>query len=251
MAFTKSTPREVAATMVDRDSGQALTAGVSVKVWNSPTGAAVAGAGTLRHLANGVWAYLCTASEWNAEAVHVIFTHATGITQVREIFPDSETLGSKTNFDWSAAERNQIREALGVDGGKIAAAGGALQNIKSTTDQLQIVSGRVLVDQKALDGSTDAVRLSRELSAAIVFEGVITSHVVATNVRFSVNILKPTNFFQRSFVTFKSGVNSGQSRLIGEYTNNATHAVIDITNFDITLNAAPGVGDQIIIDGRG
>jgi len=40
--------------------------------------------------------------------------------------------------DWSAGERNQIRDALGVDGTKVAATGGQLQTIGGQTDDIGV-----------------------------------------------------------------------------------------------------------------
>jgi len=55
--------------------------------------------------------------------------------------------------DWSAAEREQIRDALGVDGTKTAATGGQLQGVKSQTDQLAFTTNNVHAHIKAKDST--------------------------------------------------------------------------------------------------
>jgi len=98
MAFTKTTPREVSAIMLDRATGAPLTTAVSVFVRKDGASQAAA-ANTPNHEGNGEWSYLCSAAEWNGDAVHVVFVHATGVNQIREVFPDSKIVSGLNDFD--------------------------------------------------------------------------------------------------------------------------------------------------------
>lgn len=103
MAFTKSTPREVSVTMVDRSTGAPLTTGVTVNVWKDGA-AAAAGAGTLTNkTANGTWTYLPTAAEWDGDAIHVEFAHPSGLAQVREAYPDTKLVSDLSDFNPTTA----------------------------------------------------------------------------------------------------------------------------------------------------
>ena len=50
--------------------------------------------------------------------------------------PDGSLLGALSTLDWTDAEKQQIRQALGVDGTKTATAAGVLDAVKSKTDAL-------------------------------------------------------------------------------------------------------------------
>lgn len=77
--------------------------------------------------------------------------------------------------DWTAAERNQIRDAMGVDGTKTAATGGQLQN-KMDTSHINATAGKVngvaLVDvtttntdMRGTDGANTATPLTLQQTA--------------------------------------------------------------------------------------
>jgi hypothetical protein len=252
MAFTKQTPISVSATMVHADTGVPLTVGVAVQTWKDNAPSVVSGQGTLAHMAAGVWRYIPTASEFDGDSVHFIFSHANGITQVRELYPDSEILSTKEFFDWSDAEQMQIRKALGIAGpkGQVEPTTGHLQDIKSKSDRLTFnPSDHVASDQKSIDGSLPAAVLARLLADAGMPTGVVTNNITATSAKFSTDIVQPSGFHELAYCMFLTGGNASQKRRIQIYGNHGGYGSIDVAT-DAAWAFVPAIGDQHVIIGR-
>lgn len=80
--------QHVAGQVNARADGAPLTASVSVTV-SKDGGAQAAGAGVLTHLGGGAWDYAPTQAETNANHIAFQFTHASGVSQLINVYPVS------------------------------------------------------------------------------------------------------------------------------------------------------------------
>jgi len=76
------------------------------------------------------------------------------------------TVGSGT-ADWSSVEKEQIRDALGVDGNKTAATGGQLQTVDTVVDGIMTELDSAVYGLSAIKASVDAVDVGDLLDATL------------------------------------------------------------------------------------
>lgn len=74
--------------------------------------------------------------------------------------------------DWTDSEKQQIRDALGIDGAKLTSQNGKLQDIKLQTDKMAFTSGNIHSHVKAIDDIDFSDTMKSSISSSIF------SHVV-------------------------------------------------------------------------
>jgi hypothetical protein len=118
--------------------------------------------------------------------------------------------------DWTAAEREQVRSALGIDGTKTAAAGGHLQTVKGATDKLDTaleVDGAVYrltansVEQAPSSTGSGLTQLGRATA-----QGGTVSTVTLAATASAIN-----NIYRGNRIVIYGGDGSGQTNLITSY----------------------------------
>ncbi|HET6441928.1 MAG TPA: sialidase family protein [Phycisphaerae bacterium] len=136
---------------VDVKTSEAATAIISAVGTREAAGAAATAAGQIR---GGTRTLESLATPDN------IPTPEANAAKAEEVLAAAHGEGSWEGIaesDWSVAERKQIRDALGVDGTKVAAAGGQVQAIKAKTDLITAGSVRVRTPV-AQDGTITLMR---------------------------------------------------------------------------------------------
>ncbi len=95
--------------------------------------------------------------------------------------------GGGGGTDWTAGERQQIRDALGVDGSKVAATGGQVQTIKSKTDSLTFTTPNQLdVRLETWKGAVPNNLISGRVD--------VNAQVVGDKTGYSISQTFPANF---------------------------------------------------------
>lgn len=124
----------------------------------------------------GAYTYSFVIPAWTDGDSIVLLASATVAGTTGRAVVDSFELGNSGGggggggMDWSAMERQQIRDALGVDGTKTTAVSGQLQSIKTKTDLLTFTGSDV---RATLDG--ELVQL--DPSQVITFAGSVNATV--------------------------------------------------------------------------
>lgn len=112
---------------------------------------------------------------------------------------------STGSSDWSAAERAQIRDSLGVDGSKTTATGGQLQTIDSNIDSIK---------------STVDTNLDATISSRSDFDESTNQVIVST-------VNDKTGY---SLAADQSGVTIGEVQTVGTVTGNVDGSVDSVTD---------------------
>lgn len=181
-------------------------------------------------------------------AVASAFTAAVAIGDTYLILRSSalEAPGAGST-DWTAAERQQIRDALGVDGTKTAATGGQVQAVKTKTDQL------VFTLANKVDASIQAAGDFAQGAADKVWSSASrTLTAFSTGLALSVWDVLETAILTASSIGLKvknnldSAVTTRSSHTAADVWATATRALTDKAGFSLTAGEHTSIADALL-----
>ncbi len=164
---------------------------------------------------------------------------------VRAIYDD-------TNADWSSADRDQIRQALGVDGSKSSTASGDINTILTSTSTTipgrlptSLIAGRIDATMTAIAGNTGSATNLSASAGALLLGTVDTGSFAATTTEFEADdITEATDdHFNNRRIVFTSGDLQYQITEITDYTLTGSNAHFTV----VALTSAPANNGTFVI----
>jgi len=176
------------------------------------TGTKTAGAGGLIQDVNTVIDKMNTALELDGSVYRLT-------TNALEQAPVPATL------DWTDNEKQQMRQALGIDGTKASASGGHLQTIKTATDK---VNTMVEADGGTYRFTTNAVELSPSSTGGgwTPLRKNTAQGGTATTVTLDTGASATNDIYRGNRVVIYGGTGAGQSGIIDTYNGSTKQATM-------------------------